>query len=145
MLKKINLVISSRIDNLDENGFAEGECEVSESSLSGTMKISSEELSLSYHENTDGEDVFCEIRPTSDSVTVRRTGAIVSILYFSESEDYETVYEIPPYKFDMTIKTKKIRNTLTELGGTLEIHYLMSVGGASKRAKMKISVSEASK
>jgi len=42
----------------------------------------------------------------------------------------------------MTINTKRIRNTLAERGGTLEILYDMKLGGADKRVKMKIEVSE---
>lgn len=143
MLKKVKLKICSYIDNLDDNGLLTAEREVSEKTHSGAMKISCGDTSLSYRESTEGGSVFSDILISeSGAVTVRRTGAIDSTMYFNEKEEYNTVYTIPPYKFDMNIKTKKIRSTLTEAGGTLEIFYEMNVGTQEKKVKMKIEVSE---
>lgn len=143
MLKKVKLKICSYIDNLDDNGLLTAEREVSEQTHSGAMKISCGDTSLSYRESTEGGSVFSDILISeSGAVTVRRTGAIDSTMYFNEKEEYNTVYTIPPYKFDMNIKTKKIRSTLTEAGGTLEIFYEMNVGTQEKKVKMKIEVSE---
>lgn len=143
MLKKVKLKICSYIDNLDDNGLLTAEREVSEQTYSGAMKISCGDTSLSYRESTEGGSVFSDILISeSGAVTVRRTGAIDSTMYFNEKEEYNTVYTIPPYKFDMNIKTKKIRSTLTEAGGTLEIFYEMNIGTQEKKVKMKIEVSE---
>lgn len=143
MLKKVKIKICSYIDNLDGAGLPEGEREVSESSHAGAMKLSSGEISLSYRENTEGGSVFSDILiHESGAVTVRRSGAIDSTMHFDENEEYNTVYSLPPYKFDMTVRTKKIRSALSEQGGSLDIFYEMSVGGAEKRVKMKIEVSE---
>lgn len=143
MLKKVKIKIYSSVDNLDANGLTEGEREVSEAEHIGAMKISSGDLSLSYRENTEGGSVFSDILlHESGAVTVRRSGAIDSTMHFDENEEYNTVYSLPPYKFDMSIKTKRIRSSLSEMGGTLEIFYEMALGGADKRVKMKIEVSE---
>ena len=131
MLKRIGLKIYSCIDNLDERGLPDGESEISSSCHSGAMKISGGEISLSYRESTEGGSVFSDILVhESGSVTVRRSGAIDSTMHFDENEEYNTVYSLPPYKFDMTVRTKKIKNSLSVLGGTLEISYEMCVGGA---------------
>ena len=107
------------------------------------MKISCGEISLSYRENTDSGSVFSDILVhESGAVTVRRSGAIDSTLHFDKNEEFNTVYSLPPYKFDMNVKTSKIKNTLSVLGGTLEIAYEMTVGGAKKRVIMTIEVSE---
>ena len=141
MLKKIEIKIKSYIDNIDDLGNADRE--TSESTHTGAMKISCGEISLSYRENTDSGSVFSDILVhESGAVTVRRSGAIDSTLHFDENEEFNTVYSLPPYKFDMNVKTSKIKNTLSVLGGTLEIAYEMTVGGAKKRVIMTIEVSE---
>ena len=141
MLKKVDLKIKSYIDNIDEAGNADRE--ISECLHKAAMKISCGELSLSYREATEGGSVFSDILiHESGAVTVRRTGAIDSTLHFDEKEEFNTVYSLPPYKFDMNVKTKSIKNTLSALGGSLEISYKMTVGGATKRVLMQISVSE---
>ena len=144
MLKRVKIKICSYIDNLDPSGLPEGEREVSETEHVGAMKISCGETSLSYRENTEGGSVFSDILiHGSGAVTVRRTGAINSTMHFDENEEFNTVYSLPPYKFDMNVKTSKIKNTLSILGGALEIAYDMTVGGAKKRVLMQIDVSEA--
>ena len=144
MLKRVKIKICSYIDNLDSSGLPEGEREVSETEHVGAMKISCGETSLSYRENTEGGSVFSDILiHGSGAVTVRRTGAINSTMHFDENEEFNTVYSLPPYKFDMNVKTSKIKNTLSILGGALEIAYDMTVGGAKKRVLMQIDVSEA--
>lgn len=144
MLKKMNLKITSKIDNFDEAGKPDGSPEISESSHSGAMKISLGSISLSYRENTEGGSVFSDILiHESGAVTVRRSGAIDSTMHFDENEEYNTVYSLPPYKFDMSVKTKKIKNSISALGGRLEIYYDMNIGGAEKQVYMKIEASEA--
>ena len=144
MLKKVDIRIKSYIDNLDDAGKTTDNSEVSESAHSGAMKLSAGELSLSYRESSENGSVFSDILiHESGAVTVRRTGAIDSTLHFDTSEEFNTVYSLPPYKFDMNVRTKRISNTLSISGGSLEIDYLMTVGGAKKRVNMKIDVSEA--
>lgn len=143
MLKKVLIKIFSEIENLDERGNSDGEKEISSTSHNGAMKISEDEISLSYRESTEGGSVFSDILiHGSGAVTVRRTGAIDSTMHFDENEEFNTVYSLPPYKFDMKVETKKIKNSLSILGGTLEIFYRMCVGGAEKEVNMKIEVSE---
>ena len=141
MLKRVDLKIKSYIDNVDEDGRVDRE--ESESTHKAALKISCGETSLSYREATESGSVFSDILVhESGAVTVRRTGAIDSTLHFDENEEFNTVYSLPPYKFDMTVKTEKIKNTLSALGGLIEIKYEMSVGGAKKRVLMQIEASE---
>ena len=79
-----------------------------------------------------------------DRVTVSRRGAIRSVLVFEEGKSYGSIYEIPPYKFDMNVTTKRMKCSLTESGGVIDILYEMNLGGASKRARMKITAGEGS-
>ena len=70
---------------------------------------------------------------------LRRMGGIVSDMLFIEGEETKTLYQIPPYKFDMTLKTKKIRSDFHDDCGELQLIYSMNVGGGQKNARMKIS------
>ena len=142
MLKKIKLNIESYIDNLDEHGLSDGEPEINRASHPATMRISDGEVALTYKENGEGGPVTCSVTAKVGAVTVRRNGAVVSTMVFDEREIYKTVYCVPPYRFDMEIKTKRVRNSLSDSGGALEILYEMDIGGAKKQTRMKITVSE---
>lgn len=142
MLKKVKIDIKSRIDNLDDFGLCESESEVSDSSYFGSLKCFENEYKISYKEENENGIVSCDIVITDEQIVVRRTGSIISTLVFNEKEPYQTIYELPPYKFDMTVNTKKIRNSITQNGGNVEIIYEMNVGGAKKRTSMKINASE---
>ena len=145
MLKKIKLNIESYIDSLDEHGLPEGETEENVSSFFGVMKLDGDEITVSYKEADENGTVNCSVVHTPGCVTVRRNGAIVSVMVFDEKEIFKTVYSIPPYKFDMEIKTKRLSSTLTEHGGALDILYEMNIGGMRRAAKMKITVKEVDK
>lgn len=142
MLKKIKIYIESHIDNLDEYGKIDGESEINKSSYTGTLRSAGSEISLAYKEIDENGTVNCSITLSDATVTVRRNGVVVSTMVFDENEIYKTLYTVPPYQFDVEIKTKKIESSLTERGGTLLIVYDMNIGGAEKSAQMKITASE---
>ena len=142
MLKKIKLDIYSTIVDLDACGLADGEPEINRSSNMGAMRIAADETVLTYKDTDENGSVSCSVTLRESSVTVRREGAIASVMVFDEREPYKTVYSIPPYKFDMEIRTKRLRAELGEAGGVLDILYVMDVGGTRREAKMKITVSE---
>lgn len=142
MLKKIKLDIYSTIVDLDSCGLADGEPEINRSSNTGVMRIASDETVLTYKDADENGSVSCSVTLREGSATVKREGAIASVMVFDEREPYKTVYSIPPYKFDMEIRTKRLRAELGEAGGVLDILYVMDVGGTRREAKMKITVSE---
>jgi uncharacterized beta-barrel protein YwiB (DUF1934 family) len=59
-------------------------------------------------------------------------------LLFEKDGEFNTVYTIPPYKFDMHTKTLRLSTTLSDTGAVIDILYLMTVGGASRRCRMRI-------
>ena len=136
--KKINLTIHSHIDN------GEGEGEINDSSYSAIMKTAKDEIGLSYEECGEGGKMFCDILIRGGRVTVSRRGALRSVLVFEEGKSYSSIYEIPPYKFDMNVTTKRMKCAIDKCGGIIDILYEMNLGGATKRARMKITVSEES-
>lgn len=141
MLKRVNLKIESVIDNLDSAGLTEGESERNVSESVGSLLISGEDVRITYKEKTEGGESESEIICSGGGVTVRRRGAIESELYFKEGETHQSVYSVPPYKFDAEVKTRRVRIELSETGGRIDLFYNMKIGGAEKAARMKIWIS----
>ena len=141
IIKEKRIAISSVIENLSPEGFTEGEPETTQVSSDGFLKIDGERLILSYTESREGERTYHEITVCSDGVVVSHRGSVVSDMTFREGEKTKTLYSIPPYSFDMTVLTKRIRSTLTKDGGRLDIFYEMNIGGQDKKVRMRITVS----
>ena len=133
--------IHSVIDNLDNNGLPEGEPEINIITVHGTYKTDSVCRELYYTEENEGGKTQCTlVVGANGEITLTRHGAIESIMRFKEGVSTDTVYKIPPYSFDMTISTARIRNSLAERGGELQLIYSMTVGGQSKKVRMKLNV-----
>ena len=143
MLKKVRLKIESVIDNLDEGGLPQGESERSVSDCMGSLRMSDGRITLTYTEKNEGAEIRSEIICLDGQVTVRRSGAIESELCFKEGVLHRSLYSIPPYKFDATVIAKRVRVAVTEMGGSIDLIYNMTVGGAEKAARMKIWISQA--
>lgn len=142
-VKNVKIKIHSYIENLDSAGLRDGEPEVNDSEHTALLTLMGDELYISYEENSEGGKIASDIHIMAENkITVCRRGAIESVLLFADGEVFNTLYTIPPYKFDMQVKTLRIRNSLSVDGGSLDILYSMTVGGASKKCRMKISVSE---
>ena len=140
----VKVIIESSIENLDESGLPDGDIERNVSEAAGRYKFSEQSVILLYHEKSDGGDIRTEISYKDGAVTVKRSGAIESSLYFKEGETHHSLYSIPPYQFDAEVKTRRIRVGLDEQGGALELIYNMKIGGAEKSARMKIWISKSS-
>lgn len=137
--------ITSVIQNLDANGLTDGEPEKSESRATGFLHYSDEGALITYTESTESGNLTSEIELTDGKVRVRRSGAIESELIFEEGVTHTSLYRIPPYAFDAAVTAKKIRRDLNADGGSLDLHYKMSIGGADKAARMSIWICPSSK
>ena len=71
-------------------------------------------------------------------MSVTRTGAIESSLFFKEGEISESLYKVGPYAFDSRIKAKKVRVTMDESYLSATVIYEMEIGGEARLVKMKI-------
>lgn len=141
MQKDAKLTVSSYIENLGKDGLRDTEPEISRTEHSAKMTVRNSDIFLSYEEESEGGKILSDIRVSESGVTVSRRGAIESVLLFADDEEFSTVYSVPPYKFDMRVKTLRLRTSLCESGGEVDILYTMSVGGADKKCRMRISVS----
>ncbi len=142
MLASFN--INSVIDNLDDFGAPTGEPEISATTANGEVTLDSGTVTMFYKEKNEDTVTSTRIEVREDgSVMLRRMGGIVSDMLFIEGKETKTLYQIPPYKFDMTLSTKKIRSNLSSDGGELQLIYSMNVGGGQKNARMKITYKKA--
>lgn len=138
-IKPVSITVSSVIDNT-ENGLPVGEQEKTLITAAGSLTCEDGTLTLKYAEEAEGQRTDCTLIYRDGGVILSRRGSVVVDLVFEEGEDCNTVYSVPPYRFDMTVRTKKIRATLTENGGELQLIYDMNIGGQDKRVRMYIAV-----
>lgn len=138
IIKEKTVKIISQIDNYDEHGLPSDEPEISESVCSGFLKITEDEFIISYTENGENGRTVSDITVTKEGIRVKRCGALTSNILFSENVTDKSLYEVSPYKFDVEVYTRKIRNSLTRDGGRIDIFYDMTIGGAKKSVRMKI-------
>lgn len=137
-IQEIKLKIESVIENIGASGFPDGDAERTVTETDGFIHYTDDGVLMTYSEHTDGGDVFSDISYADGEVIVKRRGAIISEMLFKEGAEHSSLYEIPPYKFDATVKTRRIRAEFSEEGGNISLFYNMKIGGAEKNARMKI-------
>lgn len=137
--KKLILTVNSVIDNLSDAGLPEADPEINIFTTDGTLSVLEEGYLLGFTEVQEGGKVHTDLYISKECVRLVKSGDITSEMRFSEGEIFNTLYRVGPYSFDMTVRTKRIRNSLTENGGELQLIYSMNVGGQEKNVRMKIS------
>ena len=143
-IKEARIKIESVIENVGPSGLPEGDAERTVSETSGFIHYTDEGILLTYSEENEGAVVYSDISYSDGEVWVKRRGALVSELFFKEGVEHSSLYEVPPYKFDATVKTRRIKASFTEDGGELSLFYNMKIGGADKSARMRIWISTVS-
>ena len=136
---KLILTVNSVIDNLSDAGLPEGDPEINIFTTDGALRVIDGGYLITFSEEQDGGRADTNLYVYESGVRLVKSGAITSEMCFAEGEVYNTLYCVGPYSFDMTVRTKKIRNTVTECGGDLQLIYTMNVGGQEKSVRMKIS------
>lgn len=139
------ITVRSVIENLDEAGLVVGDPEISIGTYDGFLRCEAREsgdlLTISYSERVEsGDKVYTDMTIDGGTLTLMRRGACEYDIRFTEGEGYEGIYAVPPYKFDMTVLTKRLRSGLTRRGGEIRINYNMAVGGADKSCRMHIKL-----
>ena len=136
---KLILTVNSVIDNLSDAGLPDGDPEINIFTTDGAISVFDGGYLLRFTEVQEGGEAHTSLYITEENVRLVKSGAITSEMRFSEGEIFNTLYCVGPYSFDMTVRTKKIRNSLTDGGGELQLIYSMNVGGQEKNVRMKIS------
>lgn len=98
---------------------------------------------LTYRETTEGGEVRTDMTVREGHIRMHRRGAVISDMHFADGLCHRSLYEIPPYRFDMTTETEELSSTLTETGGELRLRYRNTVGGAPRLCRLCLTVTPA--
>ena len=121
------------------NGDNDGDMERNESDHAGSLVCDGEgKMTLAYSEKTEGGPMSTEIHLRDGRVVVKRRGAIVSDMVFSEGKKNTSVYSIPPHSFDMTVECRRLKVKIMEDNGRIDMLYKMEIGGEARSARMRI-------
>ncbi|MDD3165336.1 MAG: DUF1934 domain-containing protein [Oscillospiraceae bacterium] len=100
----------------------------------GTYDFQKNRIRIGYEETEmtgmEGVTTTFEIRP--DSVTLQRSGAVISKMVFRNGERMDSLYDMGFGALLMTVCGKKIAAELGKEGGKLELEYDIEVEHAAK-------------
>ena len=110
------------------------------SSLSpGCLRELGDKLILTYTDTTEGGRVFNRVEIEDECVSVKRSGAVSLSLRLKVGEVEKTVYEVPPFAFDMTVKTESVRVVREQKGGLrIGLRFDSIIGGAPQKTELVI-------
>ena len=96
----------------------------------GTLTLTGEGgMVLSYQESEltglEGMTTAFEIRDAQ--VILTRTGSVNSQMVFEEGRQHTSLYETPFGELAVDIQTSRLRHSLTERGGLMDLRYSISV------------------
>ena len=136
-IKEGTFSVRSRIEDLDESGFATDAEEI-QNTCAGFLREGEGEMLLTYTEGEGEAKAFSQITVRSDSVIVTRRGASESSIRLKVGEKHTSVYKVPPYTFDMEVEALRIRNAMSLKGGKLDLFYLMTIGGQRRKVRLTV-------
>ena len=121
-----NVIISIKGKQL----YAESAPEEMELVTSGTLKRDGAGgYTVSYQETelTGLEGTVTKLHIKDGQVTLLREGSINSQMVFEEGRRHLSMYETPYGALSIGVSTKRMRSTLSEAGGDLEIDYAIEI------------------
>ena len=95
----------------------------------GVMVLTEDGMVLRYQETelTGMEGTTTAFEVKGSRVVLTRSGAVNSQMIFEEGRQHTSLYETPYGELTVDIQTSRLRHTLTERGGLLEIRYSIAV------------------
>ena len=117
------------LDLRGEQLFDQMEPDASKLMVDGTMEVTEQGLLLTYQEpelsGMEGTTTTLELN--GPRVILTRRGAFCSQMIFEEGAPHSSRYQTPFGELSLEIRTSRLRHTLTERGGVLEICYAIAV------------------
>ena len=118
--------------------------DVIETSLYGDISLKGNTYSLKYEELAEGLDgTFTELKfdvRSPKEVSLVRTGALESFMYFEEGKRHVCVYNTGIMPFEICIYAKSVENKLLT-DGYIEITYIIEIKGAcAQKTVLKMEV-----
>ena len=119
-----NVIISIKGKQVNENGPDEMEL-VTE----GRMICNDKGVLVSYQESelTGLQGTTTMLRINGPVVTLLREGTVNSQMVFEEGRRHLSMYETPYGAMSVGINTRRVKNTIGESGGDLEIDYAIEI------------------
>ena len=113
--------------------YQDADPEVIELTTEGTMEKQKEVWELSYEESdlTGLAGVTTAFRVGPRGVVLKRTGAIENQMIFMEGRKHESLYRLDFGALMLTVKATKVSSAISEMGGTLDIHYNIEIEDTS--------------
>lgn len=80
---------------------------------------------IKYDESSlyEGEGTKTTLKIENDMVTLMRTGAFSTHMFFKENEHHVGLYQTVAGPYTLGVKTKNVKNAIHDDGGTLELLY----------------------
>ncbi len=113
-----------------QRGAGEQDSSVVELVTLGTLQRDEKGVTISYKETelTGMEGTTTKVRiEDGPKVTLLREGAINTQLIFEMGQWYLALYETPYGSLSVGVQTQRLKNTVSETGGDLEIDYNIEV------------------
>ena len=119
-----NVIISIKGKHVNENGPDEMEL-VTE----GRLICNDKGVLVSYQETelTGLQGTTTMLRINGPVVTLLREGTVNSQMVFEEGRRHLSMYETPYGSMSVGINTRRVKNTISETGGDLEIDYAIEI------------------
>ena len=123
--------------------YENGESDSIELVTEGRLAREGNSYTLSYQESEltglEGTTTTFEVR--GPQVILSRTGGVNSQMVFEEGKQHTSLYETPFGELAIDIQTSRLRHSLTERGGLMDLRYSISVDhSVTGRNSFKIRV-----
>lgn len=95
----------------------------------GVLEVTPEGIAFSYEESalTGMEGTTTTFEVKGPRVILTRSGAVNSQMVFEEGQQHTSLYETPFGELSVDIQTSRLRHSLTDRGGLMEIRYSIAV------------------
>lgn len=123
---KIPIMMSIR----GEQYFDDVDPDATKLTTEGTMEwLAADHVILQYEESelTGMEGTTTTFDVHGSRVILNRTGKVNSQMVFEEGRQHTSLYETPFGELTVDIQTSRLRHTLSERGGLMEIKYSIAV------------------
>ena len=119
-----NVIISIKGKQVNDNGPDEMELVTA-----GQLSRTGNGYTVSYQETelTGLEGTTTVLRIDGPVVTLLREGTVNSQMVFEEGRRHLSMYETPYGSMSVGINTRRVKNTMGESGGDLEIDYAIEI------------------
>ena len=106
----------------------------------GQLRMASGVNSLTYTEDLEGKKVHTTLtyRLHANRVHLKKRGGMKSEIILEENFEHTSLYEIPPYSFDMTVRSQVVKASLGADGGEIVLSYQRTIGGDTAPVEMRI-------